>query len=147
MTIKLQNIFLIGPMGAGKSSIGRYLAKELQFTFYDSDKEIETQAGVSIPWIFDVEGEMGFRKREERIMAELSAKSPIVLATGGGSILSSANRAVLAARGIVIYLTVSLQQQLERVSQTHDRPLLLHATDPAKVLADLQKQRELQIEH
>lgn len=139
---KAQNIFLIGPMGAGKTTIGRYLAKELNFTFYDSDKEIEKRSGADIPWIFDVEGEVGFRKREEQVIAELTLLPEIVLATGGGSILSSHNRTLLAGRGIVVYLHVSLEQQLARIAHAKDRPLLTDQPDPQETLKILQMKRE-----
>lgn len=138
---KPQNIFLIGPMGAGKSTIGHYLADALGFTFYDSDHEIEKRAGATISWVFDVEGEVEFRKREEQVIADLTNLPNIILATGGGAILSPRNRAVLAARGVVIYLQVSIANQVRRLQHSHDRPLLKSA-DPAKVLTSLQKQRE-----
>lgn len=122
--IKIRNIFLIGPMGAGKSTIGRALAKEIKLEFYDSDEVIEERAGADIAWIFDVEGEDGFRKREQRVIEELTQKSNIVLATGGGVVMTSENRNALAARGTVIYLKTSLQQQYERTKRDTKRPLL-----------------------
>ena len=135
------NLFLVGPMGAGKSTIGRLLSQELQLEFIDSDKEIETRAGADIPWIFDVEGEAGFRKRETNIIDELSQRQQIVLATGGGAILSPDNRRFLQSRGTVIYLHTSLQQQIERTAKDRNRPLL-QTEDPAKVLADLMQLRD-----
>lgn len=123
-------------MGAGKSTIGRLLAKELQLEFKDSDKEIETRAGADIPWIFDVEGEDGFRKRETTMIDELSQESNIVLATGGGAVLSEENRRMLASRGTVIYLHASITQQIQRTAKDRNRPLLQNQ-DRAKVLSDL----------
>lgn len=122
--VKIRNIFLIGPMGAGKSTIGRTLAKELKLEFYDSDEEIEERAGADISWIFDIEGEEGFRKREQRVIDELTRKNNIVLATGGGAVMTPENRTALAARGTVIYLKTSLEQQFERTRRDTRRPLL-----------------------
>jgi len=122
--VKVRNIFLIGPMGAGKSTIGRTLAKELKLEFYDSDEVIEARSGASIAWIFDVEGEEGFRRREQKIIDELTQKNNIVLATGGGVIMTSENRNALAGRGTVIYLKTSLQQQYERTKRDTKRPQL-----------------------
>lgn len=122
--VKVRNIFLIGPMGAGKSTIGRALAKELKLEFYDSDEVIEQRAGANIGWIFDIEGEEGFRRREQKVIEELTQKTNIVLATGGGAIMTPENRTALSARGIVIYLKTSLQQQYERTKRDTKRPLL-----------------------
>lgn len=122
--VKVRNIFLIGPMGAGKSTIGRTLAKELKLEFYDSDEVIETRAGADLAWIFDIEGEEGFRRREQKIIEELTQKNNIVLATGGGAVLTPENRNALAGRGTVIYLKTSLQQQYERTKRDTKRPLL-----------------------
>lgn len=119
-----RNIFLIGPMGAGKSTIGRQLAQMLGMNFIDSDAVIEERAGADIEWIFDVEGEEGFRKREEKIINELTQQQGIVLSTGGGSILSKNNRNVLSARGVVIYLETSIDKQVERTQKDKKRPLL-----------------------
>lgn len=140
--MKSQNIFLIGPMGAGKTTIGRYLANELKYTFYDTDKEIETRTGANIPWIFDVEGEAGFRKREEQAVARLTALQGIVMATGGGCVLSPNNRALLASRGIVIYLQVSIAQQMTRLSHAKDRPLLKQGKNLQHTLEKLVAERE-----
>lgn len=102
------NIFLIGPMGVGKTTIGRVLADHLQMQFVDSDQEIEESTGADIPWIFDVEGEAGFRLREAKMIAELTTRRGIVLATGGGSVLAAANRDNLREHGFVVYLRASL---------------------------------------
>lgn len=131
-----RNIFLIGPMGAGKSTIGRQLAQTLGMEFLDSDSIIEERAGADIDWIFDVEGEAGFRKREERILNELTQNYGIVLSTGGGSILSKDNRNVLSARGIVIYLETTVDKQFERTQRDKKRPLL-QTEDPRKTLEEL----------
>ncbi len=118
------NLFLIGPMGAGKSTIGKQLAKELKLEFCDADQEIEVRSGADIGWIFDVEGEAGFRKREEQVIDDLSQRQGIVLATGGGAILSAENRNRLAARGTVVYLYTTVEQQMKRTSKDKRRPLL-----------------------
>ena len=135
------NIFLIGPMGVGKTTIGRVLAEQLELRFLDSDREIEASTGADIPWIFDVEGEAGFRQRESRMIAELTARQGIVLATGGGSVLAPDNRSYLQSRGFVVYLRASLSQQLERTSRDRNRPLL-QTPDPAAKIAELMKIRE-----
>jgi shikimate kinase len=138
---KVRNIFLIGPMGAGKSTIGRALAKELKLEFYDTDEVIEERSGANISWIFDVEGEEGFRKREQKVIEELTQKSNIVLATGGGVVTSPENRNALAARGTVIFLKASLHQQFERTKRDTKRPLL--QTDDLKSrLESLRDERE-----
>jgi shikimate kinase len=139
--MKLPNIFLVGPMGAGKSAVGRYLARLLKRSFLDSDAEIEHRTGVDIPFIFEKEGEAGFRRREREIIAELSGFEDIVLATGGGAVLDPANREVLASRGLVVYLEASVEQQLARTRQSSHRPLL-ETPDPAERLATLLQQRE-----
>ena len=136
-----RNIFLVGPMGAGKSTIGRQLAQQLGMEFVDSDNVIEERAGADISWIFDLEGEEGFRKREERIINELTQKQGIVLSTGGGAILSKDNRNYLSARGIVIYLETTVDKQFERTQRDKKRPLLQGADDPRQVLEDLAKIR------
>ncbi len=118
------NIFLVGPMGAGKSTTGRVLARRLGLDFVDSDTEIEARTGADIPLIFEIEGEAGFRQREEAMIDELSQREGIVLATGGGAILSPANRRRLGARGFVVYLETSVEQQLERTQHDRNRPLL-----------------------
>lgn len=136
-----RNIFLIGPMGAGKSTIGRQLAQILGMEFVDSDSEIEQRAGADISWIFDVEGESGFRKREERIINELTQRQGIVLSTGGGAILSKETRNHLSARGTVVYLETTVDKQHQRTLRDKKRPLLQDVTDPRQVLEDLAKVR------
>jgi len=136
-----RNIFLVGPMGAGKSTIGRQLAQLLNMDFVDTDAEIEERAGADISWIFDVEGEEGFRKREERLINELTQRQGIVLSTGGGAVLSKDNRNHLSARGIVIYLETTVDKQYQRTQRDKKRPLLQDVTDPRKVLEDLAKVR------
>ncbi|MDH0746503.1 shikimate kinase AroK [Pseudomonas sp. GD03842] len=132
----MRNLILVGPMGAGKSTIGRLLAKELRLPFKDSDKEIEQRTGANIPWIFDKEGESGFRDREAAMIAELCAYDGVVLATGGGAVMREENRRALHAGGRVIYLHASVEQQVGRTSRDRNRPLLRTA-DPARVLRDL----------
>ena len=139
--VKVRNLFLIGPMGAGKSTIGRTLARELKLQFYDTDEVIEERCGAEIAWIFDVEGEEGFRRREMKVVDELTKINNIVLATGGGVITSQENRNALAARGRVIYLKTSLKQQYERTKRDTRRPLL--QTDKLEEkLASLGEERE-----
>lgn len=135
------NIFLIGPMGAGKSTIGRLLSQELGLKFLDVDREIEERAGANIPWIFDVEGEAGFRDREEVVVDELTLQDNLVLATGGGAILRANNRANLQGRGFVVYLKTSIDQQLERTCKDKNRPLL-QAENPRTVLERLLEMRD-----
>lgn len=122
--VEKRNIFLIGPMGAGKSTIGRHLSQKLNMEFYDSDLEIERRTGANISWVFDVEGEEGFRKRERRIIDELTQYQGIVLATGGGSIQSRETRNHLSGRGIVVYLKTTVEKQLLRTQRDKTRPLL-----------------------
>lgn len=128
-------------MGAGKSTIGRLLAKELRVPFKDSDKEIEQRTGADIPWIFDVEGEQGFREREQAVIAELSMQDGLVLATGGGAVMRPENRRALHAGGRVVYLHTSVDQQIDRTSRDRNRPLLRTA-NPAQVLRDLMTLRD-----
>lgn len=130
------SFFLVGPMGAGKSTIGRQLARALKLEFLDSDREIENRTGVDIPLIFELEGETGFRGRETRIIDELTAMPGIVLATGGGAILNPDNRKYLSTRGTVIYLRTSIDQQLRRTAHDQHRPLLQTA-DPKARLEEL----------
>src|SRR5262245_40116904 len=122
----MTNIFLIGPMGAGKTSVGKLLAKILNYEFLDSDQVIEEQTGADIPWIFDIEGEEGCRNREMKVIDQLTRKTDIVLATGGGVVLREENRRNLAARGIVFYLSVGVDEQVLRTDRSHNRPLILN---------------------
>ena len=135
------NIFLVGPMGAGKSTIGLQLSKELNSPFYDIDKVIEDRAGANIPWIFDIEGEQGFRLREEQTIDEITLIKHCIVATGGGAVLRLENRQHLAARGTVVYLKTTVEQQLERTSKDKNRPLL-QADSPREILTSLMEKRE-----
>jgi len=130
------NIFLIGPMGTGKSTVGKKLAKKSSQQFYDCDHEIEDRTGASINLIFEIEGEEGFRKRETRLLDELTSMSNIVLATGGGAVLDKENRTLLSARGLVVYLKSDINQLLKRTSRDVKRPLLQNA-EPEAVLREL----------
>lgn len=136
-----RNIFLVGPMGAGKSTIGRQLAQELHLEFYDSDQEIERRTGADIGWVFDIEGEEGFRQREEKVIEDLTELQGIVLATGGGSIKSRENRNRLSARGIVVYLETSIDKQFARTQRDKRRPLIANADDPRGTLEGLAAER------
>ena len=127
-------------MGAGKTTVGKLLADELGLEFLDSDKEIEDRTGADIGWIFDVEGETGFRKREAAMIDELTARSGVLVATGGGAVLLEENRKRLVSRGTVIYLNAPLEQQIERTSRDRTRPLLRDG-EPGDVLAALQEDR------
>lgn len=137
----LHRVFLVGPMGAGKSTIGKYLASELHLDFCDTDTEIERRTGADIPWIFDMEGEEGFRDREEQVVDELTQKDRVCLATGGGAIVRSANRRALGARGFVIYLYASVDEQQKRTARDRRRPLL-QGDDPGATLAALMAERD-----
>ena len=132
----MHSLFLIGPMGAGKTTLGRIIANELGYPFFDSDRVIEERTGVDIPTIFDYEGEQGFRDRESKIINELTQLKKVVLATGGGAVLRKENRDRLAQRGFVIYLKVSVKSQLERTSRDKSRPLL-QIEDPEAKLREL----------
>ncbi|MEG2828948.1 MAG: shikimate kinase AroK [Edwardsiella sp. (in: enterobacteria)] len=135
-----RNIFLVGPMGAGKSTIGRQLAQQLNMEFFDSDQEIERRTGADVSWVFDVEGEEGFRDREEKVINELTEKQGIVLATGGGSVKSRETRNRLSARGLVVYLETTIEKQLARTQRDKKRPLLQVDT-PREVLEQLAQER------
>ena len=139
--MKPQNVFLIGPMGSGKSAVGRQLARTLHMDFVDSDDEIEARTGVDIPFIFEKEGEEGFRKREAKVIDDLSAREGVVLATGGGAIIDPQNRNLLGARGFVVYLYTSVNQQLARTARGRERPLLENR-DAREVLEELMEVRE-----
>jgi shikimate kinase len=131
-----KNIFLVGPMGAGKSAVGRYLARTLHLSFVDSDDEIESRTGVDIPFIFEKEGEAGFRKREAAAINDLSKMDGIVLATGGGAIIDADSRSHLGGRGFVVYLFTTVDQQVSRTRKGRERPLLDN-TDPRTTLEEL----------
>ena len=131
-----RNIYLVGPMGAGKSTIGRVLAAELHLGFRDSDKVIEERTGADIPWIFDMEGEEGFRDRESAVLSELSTDSNVVIATGGGIILRAHNREVMSASGYVCYLTASIEQLVERTARDK-KPPLLQVENPRQKIVEL----------
>ena len=136
-----ENIFLVGPMGAGKSTIGRRLAQILKMNFHDSDREIEQRTGADISLIFELEGEEGFRTREHSMIDSLTQNKNIVLATGGGAVLRPGNRDLLASRGQVIYLETSVKQQLQRTCHDHKRPLL-QTEDPEARLTELMEVRD-----
>ncbi|MEJ6612119.1 MAG: shikimate kinase AroK [Porticoccus sp.] len=136
------NIFLVGPMGSGKSTIGRILAEILDLKFIDLDCEVEERCGANISWIFDMEGEDGFRKRESRMLAELASGTGMVLATGGGAVIFEKNRNVLKNSGYVVYLSAPVGQLLERTSHDRSRPLL-NVSNPREVLKQLVLDREL----
>jgi shikimate kinase len=135
-----RSVFLIGPMGSGKSAVGRLLARMLNASFYDSDAEIERRTGVDISYIFDKEGETGFRHREREVIDTLTQIEPVVLATGGGAVLLPENRRNLAERGCVVYLEASVEQQVRRVHHARHRPLLMNV-DPAAKLTQLMSER------
>ncbi|MDF3030446.1 MAG: aroK [Moraxellaceae bacterium] len=135
------SVFLVGPMGAGKTTIGRQLSELLRLEFIDSDHEIEARTGADIPWIFDVEGEEGFRAREETVIDELTRRRDIVLATGGGAVMRESNRKHLHDRGMVVYLQTPVSLQLERTARDRNRPLL-RTEDPRKRLTELMELRD-----
>jgi shikimate kinase len=137
----MRSIFLVGPMGAGKTAVGRQLARRLGMPFRDSDAEIEARTGVDIAYIFEREGEAGFRAREREVIDALTQAEGIVLATGGGAVLLPENRERLAARGTVVFLDTTLEQQLERTRRTGHRPLLA-ATDRRARLEELARLRD-----
>lgn len=136
-----KSIIFVGPMGAGKTTIGRQVAKVLGRKFFDSDKEIEKRTGASIPLIFELEKEEGFRKRESAMIEELASKEDIVLATGGGAVLSEQNRKILTNHGIVIYLCAPVEQLVKRTAKDKNRPLL-QTDDPKKTIRDLLEARD-----
>jgi len=134
------NIFLVGPMGSGKSAVGRRLAGRLGLEFVDSDAEIESRTGVDIPYIFEREGEAGFRVRERELLDELTRRDGVLIATGGGAILDADTRSRLRSRGCVVYLRTSVGQQLARTRRGDQRPLLRNP-DPRGTLERLMQQR------
>jgi len=139
--VKPGNVFLVGLMGAGKTTVGRLLARRLKLRFFDSDREVEQRCGVAIPVIFEIEGEAGFRAREEQVLAELTLLSGIVVATGGGAVLAAENRKRLAAGGTVVYLNARPEDLCERVRNDRGRPLLA-TDDPLRRLRELHEQRD-----
>ncbi len=137
----LHKVFLVGPMGAGKTTIGKYLAQHLKLDFADTDTEIEARTGADIPWIFDVEGEEGFRDREQQVVEEMTRWDDLVLATGGGVVLRPQNRSALAGRGFVVYLYATVDEQVRRTRRDRRRPLL-QTGEPEEVLRDLMAVRD-----
>ena len=135
------NVFLVGPMGAGKSTIGRLLAAELNLSFRDSDRVIEERTGADIPWIFDMEGEEGFRDRESAVLLELCNERDAVIATGGGIVLRAQNREMMKTSGFVCYLTASIDQLVERTARDKKRPLL-QVENPRQKIIDLLSLRD-----
>jgi shikimate kinase len=135
-----RNVYLIGPMGSGKTAVGRQLAKLLHLQFHDSDVEVERRTGVDIPYIFEREGEAGFREREREVIDALTQLPGVIVATGGGAVLLAESREYLSSRGRVVYLQTSIQQQLERTRHGHHRPLL-YTEDPEQRLKDLMTHR------
>ena len=138
---RIANVFLVGPMGSGKSTIGKRVADLLGLAFVDSDHEIQRRTGVDIPTIFDFEGEEGFRRRERQVIDDLTQGDGIVLATGGGAVLDADNRKLLSARGLVVYLYCTPEQQYERTIRDRNRPLL-QTEDPLGRLRELMEERD-----
>ena len=134
------NVYLIGPMGSGKTTIGQRLANKLSLEFLDNDHKLEEQTGASVNLIFDLEGEEGFRKRETAMLEKLTTRKSVLLATGGGAVLSRRNRQLLRASGLVIYLRTSVSQQIRRLSRDKTRPLL-QSGDREEKLVRLAKER------
>jgi shikimate kinase len=137
----LHRVFLVGPMGAGKTTIGKYLAEHLKLQFADTDSEIEDRTGADIPWIFDVEGEEGFRDREQQVVAEMTEWDGVVIATGGGVVMRPENRRALAGRGYVINLYATVEEQVRRTRRDRRRPLL-QGGEPEQVLRSLMAERD-----
>lgn len=133
-------LFLVGPMGSGKSTVGKHLADLLECPFIDSDAEIEQRAGADIPWIFDVEGEAGFRRRETAVLQDLAERSGVI-ATGGGAVVAQQNRELMARTGAVVFLNISVAQQLKRTGSGEGRPLLQEG-DREATLKKLMSERE-----
>lgn len=142
MSVNASNVVLVGPMGSGKTSVGRRLACVLKRDFFDSDFEIVVRTGVSIDHIFDVEGEQGFRKRETQMLADLCEIKNIVIATGGGIVISSKNREMLKRDNFVVYLSSTIEQLLKRTMNSKSRPLLEQSSNREKTIRDLVLKRE-----
>ena len=136
-----KNIFIIGPLGAGKTTVGRQLAKRVHYVFYDSDHEIEKQTGVSVSTIFEIEGEEGFNIREQSMIEKLTQLDNIVLSSGGGAIMKPENRTAFSSRGIVVYLHASLETQLKRTNQRKGTRPSLNTPDPLQKIIELDQIR------
>ena len=143
MESTLKNIVLVGPMGSGKTTVGRRLAHELNKDFFDTDHEIIDKTGVTIDHIFDIEGEEGFRERESKILENLCQMSNIILATGGGIVILSKNRKILRNAGLIVYLSSSVNQLLSRTAKSKTRPLLENSTDRKKTITELVEARDV----
>ena len=143
MEMTSKNIVLVGPMGSGKTTVGRRLAHELNQDFFDTDHEIISKTGVNIDHIFDIEGEEGFRERESKILENLCQMSNIILATGGGIVILSKNRKILQNVGLVVYLFSSVDQLLRRTAKSKTRPLLENSTDRRKTITELVEARDV----
>ena len=143
MESTLKNIVLVGPMGSGKTTVGRRLAHELNQDFFDTDHEIIDKTGVTIDHIFDIEGEEGFRERESKILENLCQMSNIILATGGGIVILPKNRKILKNVGLVVYLSSSIDQLLRRTAKSKTRPLLENSTDRKKTITELVEARDV----
>ena len=142
MELNSKNIVLVGPMGCGKTTIGRQLASKLNQDFFDTDHEIINKTGVSIDHIFDIEGEKGFRRRESEVLESLCDMNNIVIATGGGVVLLPQNRLVLKNAGIVVYLSSSVEQLLRRTAKPKTRPLLENSSDRQKTITEISNARD-----
>ena len=138
-----KNIVLVGPMGSGKTTVGRRLAHELNRDFFDTDHEIIDKTGVNIDYIFDIEGEKGFRERESKILENLCQMSNIILATGGGIVILPKNRKILKNSGLVVYLSSSVNQLLKRTAKSKTRPLLENSSDRRKTITELLEARDV----
>ena len=142
MELNSKNIVLVGPMGCGKTTVGRQLASKLNQDFFDTDHEIINKTGVSIDHIFDIEGEKGFRRRESEVLESLCDMNNIVLATGGGVVLLEQNREVLKSAGVVVYLSSSVEQLLRRTAKSKTRPLLENSLDRKKTITEIVNARD-----
>jgi len=143
MEMTSKNIVLVGPMGSGKTTVGRSLAHQLNLDFFDTDHEIINKTGVTIDHIFDIEGEDGFRRRESKILENLCQMSNIILATGGGIVILSKNRKILKNAGLVVYLCSSVEQLLRRTAKSKTRPLLENSADRKKTITELAQARDV----